>query len=303
MPKVEDDNLYREYLLGALSEADATSIEEEYFRTEEAFERLCVAEDDLIDAYTLGELSESESSRFEQRFLLTEKQQDRARFARMMLRRTPAEREVDTNIAMGAVAAPWLARQLAFLRTLNPLLTASAAAAIILFLLGGWWLISSRREAVTQQQARETAAQPQERPTQSPAASPADVPRSDTQALPGARASRVVTFALAAGIVRDPGASNRLLIPADASIVRLRVTTEVDDSEDYRETLRRVEGDLVLRPSVIGQERPGSGRVIVISEMKANLLKNGDYILTLSATRRASPPEIVAEYSFRVVRR
>jgi hypothetical protein len=301
MPRVENDNLLREYLLGLLSEADASRIEEEYFKTEDAFERLCIAEDDLIDAYTLGELSESECSSFEQRFLVSERQQNRARFARIMLRGTPMERETVAKTAMDAAVAPWLARQLAFLRKLNPLVTASAAAAIILFLLGGWWLISSRRNAVTHQQASDAATQPQQRVTQSPAAGPDDVRQPDTRPLPGA--PRVVTFALVEGTLRDPGESNRLLIPSDASTIRLRVTTDADDSEAYRETLRSVEGHLAVRPSVIGQERPASGRVIVISEVKSNLLKNGDYVLTLSAVRKSGPPEVVAEYSFNVVRR
>ena len=77
MPKVEDDKLAKQYLLGELSEPELGKLEEEYFEDDAAFERLSATEDELIDAYTLGQLSSAERKGFERRLLLSTAQRER----------------------------------------------------------------------------------------------------------------------------------------------------------------------------------------------------------------------------------
>src|SRR2546421_5762860 len=94
MPKVEDDRLARQYLLGELSESEGAKVEEEFFEDDEAFERLNSVEDELIDAYTLGQLSSADRRRFEQRLMLSSAQRERVKFSRTLLRTASGAQEI-----------------------------------------------------------------------------------------------------------------------------------------------------------------------------------------------------------------
>ena len=107
MPKVEDDKLARQYLLGELSEQDGAKVEEEYFEDDETFEKLSAVEDELIDAYTLGQLSSAERQRFEQRLLLSSAQRERVKFARTLLRTVPGAQQIGSNIPPLKRTASW----------------------------------------------------------------------------------------------------------------------------------------------------------------------------------------------------
>ncbi len=61
-----DEQQRRRYLLGDLSEAQRTSVEEEYFTDDDAFERLLAAEHDLVDDYVRGTLPPTERERAEE---------------------------------------------------------------------------------------------------------------------------------------------------------------------------------------------------------------------------------------------
>jgi len=157
MPKVEDDKLARQYLLGELSESDLAKIEEEYFGDDEAFERLSAIEDDLIDAYTLGQLSASERKRFEHRLLLSQDQRDRVEFARSLLRTVSGAEQVASKIPPLTHTASWWTWPFTFVRTLNPIVSLSAAVVLIFAILVGWWLIHRSSVMRTQeQQAQQT---------------------------------------------------------------------------------------------------------------------------------------------------
>ena len=116
------------------------------------------------------------------------------------------------------------------------------------------------------------------------------------------QSNRTVTFALVEGLTRDLGESNRLVIPLDASLVRLDLTFQRNDYRTYRADLRKAEGNLVWRGGISVKSKqsgkPGSGL-----QLPASILKNGDYILTLSSVSKGGTTEVVAEYSFRVVRK
>src|SRR6059058_3499977 len=141
MPKVEDDKLARQYLLGELSEQDGAKVEEEYFEDDEAFEKLSAVEDELIDAYTLGQLSSAERQRFEQRLLLSPAQRERVNFSRTLLRTASGPQQIESNIPPLKRTASWWTSPFNFLQTLNPVVSLSAAAILILAILAGWWLI------------------------------------------------------------------------------------------------------------------------------------------------------------------
>ena len=311
MPKVEDDKLARQYLLGELSESEVAKVEEEFFEDDEAFERLNSVEDELIDAYTIGQLSSAEHKRFEQRLLLSAAQRERVKFSRTLLRIVSGAQEIESSIPPLKRTASWWTAPFTFLRTLKPAISFSTAALLILAILAGWWLIH-RNNLSQEQQAQRTSRAPEERiqavnqntERASELPSPANQPKQQEpkqQLVPSRQSNRIVTFALVEGTLRDLGESNRLIIPADAGLVRLDLTIERSEYRTYHADLRKAEGDEIWQLSGIRLESVISGKGTIVLTMPAGILKNGDYILTLSG---AAPgrTEVVGEYSFRVVR-
>jgi hypothetical protein len=311
MPKLEDDKLAKQYLLGELSESELGKVEEEYFEDDEAFERLNAVEDELIDAYALGQLSLAERKRFEQRLLLSPVQRERVKFSRTLLRTASGAHQIESNIPPLKRTASWWTSPFNFLQTLNPVLSLSAAAVLILAVLAGWWLIQ-RNNLRQEQEAQRTNTPPDKRiqagndnakPTQQTSEAPRPTNQSEGQ-KPSERptsSNRIVTFALTEGLVRDLGQSNRLVIPENTGLVRLRISVQQNDYKAYHADLRKTEGDEVWHRSGIRLESVISGKGTIVLPVAAGILKNGDYILTLSG---AAPgrTEIVGEYSFRVVR-
>jgi hypothetical protein len=314
MPKVEDDKLARQYLLGELSEQEGAKIEEEFFDDDEAFERLNAVEDELIDAYTLGQLSSAERKRFEQRLLLSSAQRERVKFSRTLLRTVSGTPQIVSNIPPLKQTASWWTSPFTFLRTLNPVVSLSAAAVLILAILAGWWLIH-RNNVRQEQQAQQTNAPRLEQGNQAPnentrqaseLPSPTNQPtvqESNRQPVPRPQSNRIVTFALVEGVVRDLGESNRLLIPEDASVIRLDLAIERNDYRTYRADLRKAEGDLVWQANGIRTKATTARKAIATLQVPAASLTNGDCVLTLSGVSKDGGYEVVAEYSFRVVRK
>jgi hypothetical protein len=103
------------------------------------------------------------------------------------------------------------------------------------------------------------------------------------------------------GVVRDLGDSNHLAIPGDAAVVRLDLTIQQNDYKAYRADLRRAEGDLVWQHNGISVKAATAGRAGIVLQLPARILRNDDYILTLSGTA-SGRTEVVGEYSFRVTR-
>ena len=313
MPKVEDDKLARQYLLGELSESELAKIEEEYFGDDEAFERLSAVEDELVDAYTLGELSAAERERFKERLLLSPTQRERVKFARTLLRTVSGAQQITSNIPPLKRTASWWTSPFTFLRTLNPVVSLSAVAVLILAILAGWWL--SHRSNVTptqEEQAQQTNAprpeqriqagnQNTQRPSELP--SPTNQPQRQKSKQPSTQSNRTVTFALVEGMLRDLGESNHLIMPGDAGLVRLDLMIERNEHRTYRADLRKAEGDLVWQRSEINVKSTTAGKSGVVLLLPASVLRNGDYILTLSGVSKGGVSGVAAEYSFRVVRK
>jgi len=309
MPKVEDDKLARQYLLGELSQSEGAKVEEEFFEDDEAFERLNSVEDELIDAYTLGQLSPVERKRFEQRLLLSSAQHERVKFARTLLRTVSGAQKIVSDIPPLKRTTSWWTAPFTFLRTLNPVVSLSTAALLILVILTGWWLIH-RINVSQEQQAHSTSRPPEERiqaVKQNPTHQASEVPR-PTNPSEGQKASErststngSVTFALVEGLVRDLGQSNRLVVPENIRLVRLQIAMQQNDYKAYRADLRKTEGDEVWQHNGIRLESVTSGKGTMVLPVPAGILKNGDYILTLSGTA-SGRTEVVGEYSFRVVR-
>jgi len=311
MGAVEDDQR-RDYLLGQLSESEVERVEEEYFADDEAFEHLSAVEDDLIDAYALHQLSRIDRRRFEERLVLSPAQRQRVRFARTMLHAVSGSHETTQRVPSLRGTAPWWASPFAFVRTLNPALSLTAAAVLILAALFGWRLIHRSSVTPTPDHQAQQVGTPSPQPGNDNTLQASQFPSPTNQStvpdreptIAPKQSKTVLAFTLVAGLVRDAGASNRLVIPRDVGQVRLDFSiAESDELATFRAELRKAEGGLVWPARSVRVESRTKGQVKLSLDVPSAPLKDGDFILTINKAAKNGSPETVADYTFRVVRK
>jgi hypothetical protein len=82
-PELPDEAVLRRLLLGQVTDAERTRLEETYFTSVEAFDRLLAVEEELTDEYVTGALSVADRRAFEQHFAVTPAGRRRLRSARV----------------------------------------------------------------------------------------------------------------------------------------------------------------------------------------------------------------------------
>src|SRR5215475_13032716 len=80
------EDLFRRYLLGELSAAEQTALEDEYFIDPSKYDQFCKAEDELLDAAARGSLSEADRERFERSDLTNPMRRRHVMFAKALAR-------------------------------------------------------------------------------------------------------------------------------------------------------------------------------------------------------------------------
>jgi hypothetical protein len=171
------------YLLGELSTEDESTLELEYLRDDDAFDRLVVVEDELAYDYVEGRLNGARRERFERTIGATERGRSNVEFARALL---------------GALRASQVAE-----RRMIPRFWAAAIAAAILLAAPFTWLSLEVRRL------RGELATVKATPT-APAATPAPAPLE-------------VAMLLTPGRTRSNGATPRLEIASGVDRVRLEL--------------------------------------------------------------------------------
>src|SRR5687768_13132328 len=101
-----DDSRLTRYLLGELPEEEQTRLEEEYFNSPDALEKLAAAEDELIDDYVDGRLEGDRRKRFEQRLATSPERWQRVEFARQLGRYVASRVEPAPARAFRPFASP-----------------------------------------------------------------------------------------------------------------------------------------------------------------------------------------------------
>src|SRR5262245_2629080 len=76
-----DGRAIRRYLLGELSEEEATALERQYFADPDAFEQVWAAENELVDDHAAGLLAPDEKARFDEHYLASPRHRQRAAVA------------------------------------------------------------------------------------------------------------------------------------------------------------------------------------------------------------------------------
>ena|SRR5215475_3493207 len=81
MPRVKNE-VIKQYLLNALSEADRVQFEMQYFEDDDLYQRLRAVEEDLITDYVYERLTDSERRSFDEHYCVTSERRERVETAR-----------------------------------------------------------------------------------------------------------------------------------------------------------------------------------------------------------------------------
>jgi hypothetical protein len=325
--RLNDDKLISQYLLGDLSEEDQAQLEEQFFNDDEYFDSMLAIEDELIDDYVQGELSPRQRELFEKHFLGSPERRSRVEFAQALQISAAQATTAQTARAISETQSKsrWQSL-LALFGLQNPTLQFALAAAAVVLMLGCSWLIfeSARLrnqlaqvEAARSQQEKEAAEQSAEQRAHNERLA-SDLERERNQreeferALAQQRESREkaspaqggptrsASFLLWAGLLRDEQGIKRLSIPQSAEQVRLQLNLRrPGEYKSYRAALKTIEGETLL---ALRANQAGSGKAVVVS-LSAELLKQGDYKLTLSGLTDAGNVEEIDNYYFSVVKK
>jgi hypothetical protein len=307
------------YLLGELSEAEQSALEQEYFTDRQVFDKMVRAENELVDNYARDQLTPQLRERFEQYYLAHPKRRERMKFAQALLTKLD-QVEADHAAADASVKlAPWWRRLLPVLPGEKRVFAFSMALALLLLMLGGVWLVFQTRrlrEELAQTQAARAAQEQHERELRQQLANEQtrikdlndelDRARSQVkgpQAEPPATPA-FVTLLLTAGGIRgaDTGPAPMLIIPAATEQVRLRLNVKDSDYPSYRVALQPVGGKEIFTRRDLKPKTTKAGATFVII-VPAGRFATGDYILTLKGVTQTGEVDDVSKSIFRVEKR
>ena len=249
----------RRYLLGAVTEDERATIEQDYFEDEDALDRVAAAEDELIEDYLADRLSPNNRRRFEQGYLAAPGHCARVETVRRLIARgagQPAHQPIPAERPRlrSSVSLTWLA----------------AAASVVLVASAALWLWTSLNRPkpfeVAAQPARPSA--PTGRQRSAPASSP-----------------RVFALTISPVGVRGAASDRAVVIPQGTERVTIRLGRDVDTMAmiDARASIRVVGAEEVWQ----GLLTPATGSDAIGGlELAAAQLRAEDYVVAVHGTTR-----------------
>ncbi len=323
------EELIKRYLLGDLSTAEQTAIEDEYFLDGSKYDQLRKAEDDLIDRYARGALSQADRERFEIAYLANPQRRRHVKFSQAFAQvldeelsaRNSVERSADVRTDRGQkVVSQWSqlidridGRRLA-------LRLASTIAALFIASIGMWsvnrnsrlraQLAETQREVEAQRQSAhalvqkiadlETRAQEltEERTRlQDQLQAQAVVEAGSTRSEPAS-----IIFPLTISVFRDPGQETPvLIIPRGVEEVRLLLNPSEQRFPDYQVMLLRVDGKELFSRKGIRPRSSESPDIMV--RIPSRKFANGDNMLSVSGISSTGELETLSRSIIKVRRR
>lgn len=326
-PNTEHQQLFRQYLLGALAGEDRGLLGERLMLDDELFEELLIAEDELIDDYLRGKLTAAEVRQFGDYFLASPQHRRDLEFAETLLSSLAAEPASDSapEGTGGRANPPWFQSLTAAFGFRSPTVGFALAASLLLLILSGVWFATR-----TPRPPAEVARAPENQPTPSlpvptrpdplvgnrppeettpPVGDnrPAEAPRNqNAPRAPGnTRTSPpVFTVALALGALRDAGGLKKVSIPPQAKTVRLRLALapEADEFKSFRADLKTDAGATLLSTEALRAGGTKGGRTASLV-VPADLLGRGDYEVVLGGRTPEGSWETLGRYNLRVLGR
>jgi hypothetical protein len=319
------EDLIKRYLLGELSAAEQTALEDEYFADPSKYDQICKAEDNMLDAAARGSLSEADRERFERSYLTNPGRRQRVMFAKALAqvvdeemaarsaRSQTAEGEWGERAGRGLSWRSWIAQLFR-----GPRFVALITAALLIGLGGTWFVIETVRlrgrlaealregetqrrraqtqaeqiadlEAQYQQLAEERGRLQAQLQTAKEKASPTPAP---------------VFFALSVSAFRDPGGQEPrpLILPRGAEVARLRISLPGYEFPGYQVMLLTADGREVFARKGLRPQTTRDGDVVIVS-IPARKFANGDNVISLSGISGAGEVETLGKTIIKVRRR
>ena len=312
MPAIIQENRLVHYLLGELSEAEKTEVEDLYLADQDFFERLLAAEDDLIDEYVHQRLSKKETRLFEENFLTSPERRDRVKAARALLRFVEGNQVVKEKATLAA-------RMLSYFKVGSTAmrLAVSAAMVVVLAVVAGMWIKMARmgselaevRSGQQSQLQREEVLKhelEEQKRTSGQLDEELKSERSERGRLQQEVAklseprAEVVSEVLGFGVVERPRGGfpeesrKKIVVPKNAELVRLRLNLLKVEYSGYVVILENEGAQEVWRAGVSSTK--GAKGAAVVIRIPARLLKDGRYSLVLNGATEAKTLETISEY-------
>lgn len=337
--EAKDEKQIISYLLGELSEAEQSQVEERFLRDAEYLATVRAVEDDLIDDYIRGELSTRAQARVENYLAASPRNRRKLEFARELsnvLDETPAAAGVTAAERQEKVS--WWATLAALFRAPGRAFQFATVALAAALALVGLWLLLDRRQAHTQlarlQAERQDGRRREEGLQQEAAAERArrdelarqlegereqrlrveeqaeqlrrereraDLSRkSAAREAPAPSQASIATFVLTPGLTRSSGEPKKLIVPRGSRLMRLQLDLEAGDEHgSYRAELRSAGGNLVWSRDVTPRRAGAS----VTLDLPAARLASGEHELTLRGRVGDRRFEDIGYYYFSIVKR
>ena len=297
--------LLARYLLGELSAEDRQRLEKEYLADDEVWETLTAVENDLIDSYVRGDLSEEQRRQFEQHFLDSPEKQERLEMAKLLMNGR-IRQSIKTAPMQEQQQAVWSGSPMELLwrrhRVLN---VALGAVTLAVFVVAAVLILQNQhlRTELTQLQSDQFSLRNEIDQLQQQIASLSNTQERNTGT--DQHGPETVAALLTPRLPRGTGQQNSsgiLRIPATASSVMLTLQMERDPYRQYEVLIETPEGNRVSRSQGLKSEASKNGGRTLSVHFPAQLLKKGDYIVTLSGQKPGDGMEVVDSYSLSVIR-
>jgi hypothetical protein len=306
----EDEAIMIRYLLGDLPEAQERQLDERCFTDQAWFEQVVVIKDELFADYVRGALSPSDRQRFERRFLSTPEGRQQIEFTRTMLQvidEEPEPRWWPSFLAFWRSRGPvfeWTMVAAALLvgviGTWAVLEYQSKNLQAQLAQLQAQQQALRQREQQLQQQITEQR-QRQDELTAQLQRERAERDRLEQElAQLQSRWSNIVSFILPSGSLRGGTEQKQIVIPSGIRTVNLQLDGE-EEYQRYRAVIRAAGGGEVWSRTEL-LARPTRWGPAVILPVPARLLRAGKYELELGGLTAQGEFEPVDYYRFHVVK-
>ena len=326
---MNNEDLIKRYLLGELSGAEQTALEDEYFIDRAKYDQLCKTEDELIDRYTRGALSPADRERFERCYLTNPRRRRHVKFAKALTKAINGEitarstakqtsdrhhtESPDTDISRRA-------RLVVLPRGLRSPLGLTLIIATLLIAIGGTWVAieTSRLRARLAEEQRNGETQRQRAQTQAIQIAALEAQfrqlaeervrrQGQMQAVKETGSSSSppasVHLTLSINAFRDSGGQGplALMIPKGVEEARLRLNLLENLFPTYRVTLLTADGSEVFSKAGL-RPRAGKAGDFVTVGLPAGKLMSGDNVISLSGVSSTGEVEPLGKTIIKVRR-
>src|SRR5215813_5331093 len=293
----DSEDLIERYLLGELSVAERTALENEYLADKAKYDQVCRVEDDLLYRYARGALSQADRECVERQYLTNPWRRRHLEFAKALAQVIDGELAT-RSAAKRITGVSWRSRLDALPGVLRGVLRLIPAIAALVVISGGTWLAieTSRlrvrlREAQHEVEAQQQSAQTQlrkiteletqyQRLTEEHESLVAQLLAAQKT---GSSHFAPVLLTISVEEFRGPAAqgTKTLLIPRGAAGAQLRLNLTENAFQSYRVTLTAEDGSEAFRKNGLKPRADKAGHFVILN-LPASRLTNGDNVLSLS---------------------